>query len=223
MRCAAAVQAVAHFVGGAFAGAAPQLTYRLLMETLANNNLLVRAGQRADMSLEPPRCPMEPRYTGTRQMCSTTPERSNRSLRCNTAFQACLLMGGTKFLTHPPLQVIATPYSTGFDRTRIADEVQFKFDRCLRALAAGAGGSPPAVSASLPELPVFGVGHSLGCLVHLLICSRYAVQRAGNCFLSYNDKPLEDIPFLAPAISPGARMLGPILSQARHPPGRFVF
>lgn len=69
------------------------------------------------------------------------------------------------------------------------------------------------MSASLPELPVFGVGHSLGCLVHLLICSRYAVQRAGNVFMSYNDKPLEDIPFLAPAISPSARMLGPILSQ----------
>lgn len=114
------------------------------------------------------------------------------------------------------LQVIATPYSTSFDRTRIADEVQFKFDRCSRALGAGAGGIAPAVSASLPELPVFGVGHSLGCLVHLLICSRYAVQRAGNVFMSYNDKPLEDIPFLASSISPSARMLGPILSQVRR-------
>lgn len=30
--------------------------------------------------------------------------------------------------------VIATPYSSGFDHFFIADEVQFKFDRCLRIL-----------------------------------------------------------------------------------------
>lgn len=31
--------------------------------------------------------------------------------------------------------------------------------------------------------------------------------------MSYNDKPLQDIPFLAPALGPGGRLLGPILSQ----------
>lgn len=30
--------------------------------------------------------------------------------------------------------IIATPYASGFDHLRIADEAQFKFDRCLRAL-----------------------------------------------------------------------------------------
>lgn len=30
--------------------------------------------------------------------------------------------------------VIATPYASGFDHFYIADEVQFKFDRCLRFL-----------------------------------------------------------------------------------------
>jgi hypothetical protein len=30
--------------------------------------------------------------------------------------------------------VIATPYASGFDHFFIADEVQFKFDRCLRNL-----------------------------------------------------------------------------------------
>jgi hypothetical protein len=30
--------------------------------------------------------------------------------------------------------VIATPYASGFDYFFIADEVQFKFDRCLRFL-----------------------------------------------------------------------------------------
>lgn len=35
-------KAVVHFVGGAFVGAAPQLTYRLLLELLATKQLLVR-------------------------------------------------------------------------------------------------------------------------------------------------------------------------------------
>lgn len=30
--------------------------------------------------------------------------------------------------------MIATPYASGFDHFFIADEVQFKFDRCLRNL-----------------------------------------------------------------------------------------
>ena len=30
--------------------------------------------------------------------------------------------------------IIATPFASGFDHLRIADEVQFKFDRCIRVL-----------------------------------------------------------------------------------------
>lgn len=30
--------------------------------------------------------------------------------------------------------IIATPFASGFDHLKIADETQFKFDRCLRAL-----------------------------------------------------------------------------------------
>jgi hypothetical protein len=32
-------------------------------------------------------------------------------------------------------QVITTPYGTSFDQLRAADEVQYKFDRCCRAMA----------------------------------------------------------------------------------------
>jgi predicted alpha/beta hydrolase len=63
-----------------------------------------------------------------------------------------------------PAQVITTPFSSSFDYLRIADEAQYKFDRAVRALG------HEAVS-----LPVYGVGHSLGAVVHLLICTRYAV------------------------------------------------
>ncbi|XP_050889164.1 uncharacterized protein LOC127131561 [Lathyrus oleraceus] len=73
--------------------------------------------------------------------------------------------------------VIATPYASGFDHFFIADEVQFKFDRCYRTL-----------QETVKELPIFGVGHSLGSLVHLLIGSRYAVQRSGNVLMAFNNK-----------------------------------
>ncbi|KAK6139100.1 hypothetical protein DH2020_027161 [Rehmannia glutinosa] len=61
---------IVHFVGGIFVGAAPQLTYRLFLERLADKGVLI----------------------------------------------------------------IATPYASGFDHFLIADEVQFKFERCLRYL-----------------------------------------------------------------------------------------
>ncbi len=59
-----------HFLGAAFVGAAPQLSYRLFLEALAGRGVLV----------------------------------------------------------------VATPYGTSFDQLRIADEVQYKFDRCQKVL-----------------------------------------------------------------------------------------
>jgi hypothetical protein len=130
---------VVHFVGGAFVGAAPQLTYRLFLETLAARGLLV----------------------------------------------------------------IATPYHTGFDHLRISDEIHYKFDRCMAALEFQVRG-----------LPVYGIGHSMGSLQHLLINSRYATQRQGNVFMSFNNKPAtEAIPNFSAFIAPGAQMLGPFLAQ----------
>ena len=32
--------------------------------------------------------------------------------------------------------VVATPFATGFDHLKIADEALFKFDRCVRAMRA---------------------------------------------------------------------------------------
>ncbi len=98
-------EAVVHFLGGAFVGAAPQITYRLFLEALVNRNVLV----------------------------------------------------------------IATPYGTNLDHLRSADECQFKFDRALRA-----------VGPEFTLLPTYGIGHSLGCVIQLLICSRYAVKVRGS-------------------------------------------
>lgn len=101
--------------------------------------------------------------------------------------------------------VVATPFASGFDHLRIADEAQFKFDRCLKAM----GTSDPEVA----SLPVFGVGHSMGALAHLLIGSRYGVQRAGNVLISFNNKDAsEAIPLFSPVIAPAARNFAPLLS-----------
>ncbi|XP_074329342.1 uncharacterized protein LOC141666973 [Apium graveolens] len=106
-------------------------------------------------------------------------------------------------LSEKGLYVIATPYASGFDHFLIADEVQFKFDRCLRFL-----------QEPVKDLPTFGLGHSLGSLVHLLIGSRYAVQRNGNVLMAFNNKEASmAIPLFSPVIVPMAQNIGPLLSQ----------
>ncbi|KAI3467857.1 hypothetical protein Pfo_024520 [Paulownia fortunei] len=135
---------IVHFVGGIFVGAAPQLTYRLFLERLADKGILV----------------------------------------------------------------IATPYASGFDHFLIADEVQFKFERCLRYL-----------QETVEDIPTFGIGHSLGSVVHLLIGSRYAVQRSGNILMAFNNKEASlAIPLFSPVLVPMAQSIGPFLSQIASSP-----
>uniref|UniRef100_A0A2P2LUM1 Uncharacterized protein MANES_08G097800 n=1 Tax=Rhizophora mucronata TaxID=61149 RepID=A0A2P2LUM1_RHIMU len=137
-------KSVLHFIGGIFVGAAPQLTYRLFLERLAEKGILV----------------------------------------------------------------IATPYASGFDHFFIADEVQFKFDRCFRFL-----------QETVQDLPTFGIGHSLGSVIHLLIGSRYAVQRNGNVLIAFNNKEAGSaIPLFSPVLVPMAQSIGPLLSQIAESP-----
>ncbi|KAJ6393296.1 hypothetical protein OIU77_022715 [Salix suchowensis] len=104
--------------------------------------------------------------------------------------------------------VIATPYASGFDYFSIADEVQFKFDRCFRSL-----------QETVQDIPTFGIGHSLGSVIHLLIGSRYAVQRSGNIFMAFNNKDASSaIPLFSPVLVPMAQSLGPFLSQIASSP-----
>ncbi|GLT46957.1 hypothetical protein SLA2020_206820 [Shorea laevis] len=99
--------------------------------------------------------------------------------------------------------VIATPYASGFDYFYIANEVQFKFDRCLRFL-----------QETVQDLPTFGLGHSLGSVIHLLIGSRFALQRSGNMLMAFNNKETSlAIPLFSPVLVPMAQSIGPFLSQ----------
>ncbi|EPS61771.1 hypothetical protein M569_13024, partial [Genlisea aurea] len=135
---------IVHFVGGIFVGAAPQLTYRLFLERLANKGILI----------------------------------------------------------------IATPYASGFDHFLIADEAHFKFERCLRSL-----------EDSVDGLPTFGIGHSLGSVIHLLIGSRYAVQRRGNVLMAFNRKEASlAVPLFSPVLVPVAQRLGPFFQQLASNP-----
>ncbi|CAN6548542.1 unnamed protein product [Malus baccata var. baccata] len=111
-------------------------------------------------------------------------------------------------LSEKGILVIATPYASGFDHFFIADETQIKFDRCYQFL-----------KETVQDLPTFGIGHSLGSVIHLLIGSRYAVQRNGNVLMAFNNKEASStIPLFSPVVVPVAQGLGPILAQIASSP-----
>ena len=112
--------------------------------------------------------------------------------------------------------IVATPFAIGFDHLRIADDAQFAFDRALRALVA-------EDATRYASIPTFGVGHSMGALLHSIIGARYelanSTRRCGNALMSFNNKPATDaIPAFADAVAPGMQALSPVLSAALNNP-----
>lgn len=107
--------AIVHFLGGAFVATAPQLTYRRLLERLADEGYVI----------------------------------------------------------------IATPFVNTFDHRDIAQSVLRSFERALYTLESNV--------LRHRSLPIYGMGHSMGCKLHLLIGSLYPVERAGNMLISYNN------------------------------------
>ena len=121
--------AIIHFLGGAFVSAAPQLTYRWLLEQLAKQGYAI----------------------------------------------------------------IATPFDSAFNRhsfdhgaiarstlLRLESALEYMQDRRLCD----------------KELPIYGLGHSLGCKLHLLNNSLFDAERAGNILMAFNNYPAKRaIPF----------------------------
>jgi len=70
--------------------------------------------------------------------------------------------------------VVATPFTNTFDHRQIAIDVHKSFQRVRSKLF-------------LDYFPVFGVGHSMGCKVHLLTNSLFPNERAGNIFIAHNN------------------------------------
>lgn len=112
--------------------------------------------------------------------------------------------------------IVATPFAIGFEHLRIADDAQLAFERALAALAA----EDPA---SYADAPTFGVGHSMGSLLHAIIGARYRLdgpgRRAGNALMSFNNKPTTDaVPLFAEVLAPGLRLLSPAITAVTTNP-----
>ncbi len=97
--------------------------------------------------------------------------------------------------------VVSTPFINTFDHSAIAQETLTTFNQGLTYLYK----QRPDMS----NLPIFGLGHSMGCKVHLLIGTAHPVKRAGNVFISFNNFPArKSIPLLEQALD-GARQFMP--------------
>lgn len=122
-------RALIHFLGGALVGVSPHISYRYLLERLAQAGYLV----------------------------------------------------------------VATPYQLSFDHLSTCDVVISRFERIAIPLARAYGG-----------LPVVGIGHSCGALLHLLITSLFPdTPRAANALISFNNKPVsEAVPFFEDFFAP---------------------
>lgn len=112
---------IVHFLGGAFVAAAPQVTYRWLLEQIAARGYAV----------------------------------------------------------------VATPFVNTLDHAAIADSVLRSFESALTELQAKG-------LLHKRYLPIYGLGHSMGCKLHLLIGSLFTVERAGNILISFNNYAARD-------------------------------
>ncbi|MEO0988612.1 MAG: DUF1350 family protein [Cyanobacteria bacterium J06639_14] len=75
--------------------------------------------------------------------------------------------------------IVATPFVNTFDHEAIAKEVLVTFEQALHYLE---------TRITLRRLPIYGLGHSMGCKIHLLINSLYDdVERAGNVLMAFNN------------------------------------
>ncbi|MEL6580909.1 MAG: DUF1350 family protein [Cyanobacteria bacterium J06621_12] len=86
--------------------------------------------------------------------------------------------------------IIATPFLNTFDHFAIAREVLNRFETVIERLQR-------TNKLSTGYLPVYGLGHSMGCKLHLMIGSLYDVERAGNILISFNNYPASRaVPFM---------------------------
>jgi len=77
--------------------------------------------------------------------------------------------------------IIATPFLNELNHNAIAQRALNRFETAYQRLGL-----------FRHYLPIYGVGHSMGCKLHLLINSLYQVPRAGNLLISYNNYPARE-------------------------------
>jgi hypothetical protein len=84
-----------------------------------------------------------------------------------------------EFLGRQGFAIVATPFVSSFNHSEIADEVLRQFDLTRTWLE--------RTQQLETDLPVFGLGHSMGSKLHLLIGSLFTTQRWGNVLVSFNN------------------------------------
>ncbi|NCJ07871.1 DUF1350 domain-containing protein [Synechococcales cyanobacterium C] len=85
--------------------------------------------------------------------------------------------------------IIASPFLNTLDHEAIAASVLRGFERAHRQLE---------INLRLSSaLPIYGIGHSMGCKLHLLIGSTFKVERAGHILMAFNNYAADRaIPFV---------------------------
>ncbi|MBF2049732.1 MAG: DUF1350 family protein [Elainella sp. C42_A2020_010] len=76
--------------------------------------------------------------------------------------------------------IVATPFVNTLDHTTIAQRVMRMSNLALDYLT---------TEVLRQYLPIYGIGHSMGCKLHLLIGSLFPQERAGNILISFNNYP----------------------------------
>ncbi|MBW4440889.1 MAG: DUF1350 family protein [Plectolyngbya sp. WJT66-NPBG17] len=93
-----------------------------------------------------------------------------------------------EFLGDQGYLIVATPFINTFDHAEIAESVLISFEKAMRGVRS---------QHSVRYLPIYGMGHSMGCKLHLLIGSLFAVERTGNILISFNNYAAKEaVPFV---------------------------
>ncbi|MBD1822471.1 DUF1350 family protein [Cyanobacteria bacterium FACHB-DQ100] len=93
-----------------------------------------------------------------------------------------------EFLGDQGYLIVATPFVNTFDHAEIAESVLINFEKALNGVRS---------QYSVRYLPIYGMGHSMGCKLHLLAGSLFSVERAGNIFISFNNYAAKEaVPFV---------------------------
>ena len=87
-------------------------------------------------------------------------------------------------LAHKGYVIVATPFVNTLDHSAIAKSVLLNFERARERLHDS--------EIRKRYLPIYGVGHSMGCKLHLLIGSLLGVERTGNILISFNNYAARD-------------------------------
>lgn len=86
-----------------------------------------------------------------------------------------------EFLASQGFVIVATPFVNTLDHTTIAQRVMRLSNLALEHLQEEV--------LRRRALPIYGIGHSMGCKLHLLMGSLFPQERAGNILISFNNYP----------------------------------